>query len=141
MRRPSSIVTFERIVLLSLALGVLNTFLSWDHTMAMLEEQGMGTGSVIGIQVVTTALYLLLLWFISRRASPVAKWIYIVLSVLGILSAVVGLGEVAKAGTLSLIISIVQYVLLIVSLWLLFRPDAKAWFNDGRGGDDAAAFH
>jgi phosphoglycerol transferase MdoB-like AlkP superfamily enzyme len=132
---------FERLVLLSLALGVLNTFLSWDHTVATLAEQGVGTNSALGIQAVVIGAVLLLTWLIARKASPAAKWIYVVLSVLGIVLAAVGLGEASRAGTLSLIITVVQYLLTIVSLWLLFRPDAKGWFNDGRGGDDEASFH
>lgn len=38
-------------------------------------------------------------------------------------------------GALSVALTIVQTLLSIYSLWLLFRPDAKSWFNDGRGFD------
>ena len=133
--RPPSIVTFERVVLLSLALGVLNSFLVWDQAVAAVSATGtgMGPGSIIGIQVVTLALYLLLLWFISRKGSPVAKWIYVVLAVLGLVMGLVGIRQTMSYGTLPLIISGAQYVLTLISVWLLFRPDAKAYFGDGRG--------
>ena len=133
--RPPSIVTFERVVLLSLALGVLNSFLVWDQAVAAASATGtgMGPGSIIGIQVVTLALYLLLLWFISRKGSPVAKWIYDVLAVLGLVMGLVGIRQTMYYGTLPLIISGAQYVLTLISVWLLFRPDAKAYFADGRG--------
>ncbi len=48
--RPPSIVNFERIVLLGLALGVLSSFLTWDDTVAAVSATGMGSGTVIAIQ-------------------------------------------------------------------------------------------
>ena len=133
--RPPSIVNFERVVLLSLAIGVINTLVSYDQMVASVAAQGFGSNFVIGVQAVTIAIMLLLLWFISRKGSPVAKWIYVVLSVLGLVSAVAGISQTLEFGSISVILSTVQYVLLLISLFLLFRPDSKAWFADGRGGD------
>ena len=140
--RPKSIVNFERLVLLYLAVGLLNTYLVWDQTVASLQGQGaaMGSGTILTIQAITVALYLLLLWFISRKGSPVAKWIYVVIGALSLVVGVVGFQQTLSLGTLSLILSIVQYVLLLVTIWLLFRPDAKAWFSDGRGGAESDTF-
>ena len=75
--RPPSIVNFTRVVLLSLAIGILATWLSWDKIESAVAATGagMGTGTIVGIQVVTLALYLLLIWFIHAHGSPVAKWI------------------------------------------------------------------
>lgn len=140
--RPKSIVTFERLVLLYLAIGVLYAFLVWEQTMASLQAQGaaLGSGTIITIQAITVALYLLLVWFISRKGSPVAKWIYVVLGVLSLVLGLFGIQETMSLGTLPLILAVVQYALLLVTIWLLFRPDAKAWFSDGRGGSDGDTF-
>jgi glucan phosphoethanolaminetransferase (alkaline phosphatase superfamily) len=131
--RPPSIVNFERVVLLGLALGVLSSFLTWDDTVAAVSSTGMGSGTVIAIQAVTITLYLILLWFISRKGSPVAKWIYVVISVISLAIGLAGFGQIMKSGALQLILTLAQYALALVSLWLLFRPDAKAYFEDGRG--------
>lgn len=131
--RPPSIVNFERVVLLGLALGVLSSFLTWDETVASVSGSGMGTGTVIAIQAVTITLYLILLWFISRKGSPTAKWIYVVLSLLSLAIGLAGFGQIMKSGALQLILTLAQYALALVSLWLLFRPDAQAYFEDGRG--------
>jgi glucan phosphoethanolaminetransferase (alkaline phosphatase superfamily) len=131
--RPPSILNFERVVLLGLALGVLSSFLTWDDTVAAVSATGMGSGTVIAIQAVTIALYLILLWFISRKGSPVAKWIYVVISVISLAIGLAGFGQIMKSGALQLILTLAQYALALVSLWLLFRPDAKAYFADGRG--------
>lgn len=139
--RPQSIVNFERVVLASILLGIVNTALIWDDLQAAMATTGMGTGLVLGIQAVTIALYLLLIWFISRKGSPVAKWIYVVLCVIGLVFGLLGLGEAMRLyGTVPLVITIVQYLLSLASLWLLFRPDSKAWFSDGRGPVDPNVF-
>jgi fluoride ion exporter CrcB/FEX len=79
---------------------------------------------------------LLLVYFISRKGSPVAKWIYVVLGVLGLIGGLSTFSQTLELGTLPVILTIIQYALLIAALWLLFRPDSKAWFADGRGGPD-----
>lgn len=140
--RPNSIVTFERLVLLYLAIGVLYAYLVWDETMSSLQAQGvaLGSGTIITIQAITVAFYLLLVWFISRKGSPVAKWIYVVLGGLGLVLGLIGIQQTISLGTLPLILAIAQYVLTLVTIWLLFRPDSKTWFSDGRGGVDAETF-
>ena len=140
--RPKSIVTFERLVLLYLAIGLFYAYLVWDQTMASLQAQGaaLGSDTVMTIQAITVALYLLLVWFISRKGSPVAKWIYVVLSGLSLVLGLIGIQQTMALGTVPLILSVVQYVLLLATIWLLFRPDAKTWFSDGRGGVESDTF-
>jgi len=131
--RPKSIVTFERVVLASVALSILGIFLGWERAVTDAADAGVATGFVVGVAVFTLLLSLLLLWFISRKASPIAKWIYVVFTGLGLVIGLVGIGKLFENGGVTAIITILSYVLSAVSLWLLFRPDANAWFNDGRG--------
>jgi hypothetical protein len=133
--RPPSIVNFMRVVLISLAIGILATWLSWDRVQAMVAASGsgMGTSTILIIQGITIALYLLLIWFIYAHGSPVAKWIYVVLCGLGLVVGLFGFRQTLSYGTLPALLAAVQYLLSILSLWLLFRPDSKAWFSEGRG--------
>ena len=131
--RPQSIVNFERTVLAALALGLLNTMLTWDQIKTTAADAGMGTGFVVSIQAVTIVVTLLLLWFIARKASPIAKWIYVVITVIGLVGGLFSVSALLDGGAVSVAIVAVQYLLLIATLWFLFRPDATAWFNDGRG--------
>ncbi len=132
--RPPSIVNFTRVVLLSLAIGILASFISWDEVEKSVAASGagIGRGTMIGIQVVTTGLFLLLIWFISAHGSPVAKWIYVVLCGLGLIFGLLGFEKTLDVGTIPAILTAAQYILSIISLWLLFRPDSKAWFSEGR---------
>ena len=131
--RPKSIVTFERVVLASLALSLLATWLGWERAATTAADAGLGTGFILSVQAVTIVVMLLLLYFIARKGSPIAKWIYVVLAALGVLGGLAAVGDLMEQGGASIAVTVLQYVLTIVSLWLLFRPDAKAWFNDGRG--------
>jgi hypothetical protein len=136
--RPKSIVNFERIVILSILFGIISSFITRAKMEAMMAgKPHLSSGTTLGIQIVVILLYLVLIYFISRKGSPVAKWIYVVLCVLGLVFGLLGLPLIMKVGTLPLLIAIVQYVLSITSLWLLFRPDSNAWFSEGRTVDPA----
>lgn len=143
--RPKSIVNFERVVLLGILVGIVNSFLSWDKMLAMAQAQAaaqggamkIGPGFLVGVQAVFIVIYLLLVWLIARKGSPVAKWIYVVLAVLSLIAAIFGLGKMAAYGTVSLVLAIAQHLLTLAALWFLFQPDAKAWFAEGRTADPA----
>jgi hypothetical protein len=136
--RPKSIVNFERIVIISILFGIVSSFLTRAKMEAMMAgKPHLSSNATLGIQIVVILLYLVLIYFISRKGSPVAKWIYVVLCVLGLVFGLVGLPLMMQMGPLPMIIAAVQYALSIASLWMLFRPDSKAWFSEGRTVDPA----
>ncbi|QDH33320.1 hypothetical protein [Porphyrobacter sp. YT40] len=144
MMRPASIIRFEQIILGSLALGIVNTVLSYDTTMAQIEadpgmtELGMsGPGFLIGSVVIGFGISLLLWFFVSRRASTVAKWILVVLTLIGLLSVPLALFDVPFVQAA---ITFVTAVMQLAALWFLFRPDANAWFEHGPRGMDPSTF-
>jgi glucan phosphoethanolaminetransferase (alkaline phosphatase superfamily) len=138
--RPASIVNFERLYLGALALGVANTILSWDQALASIRAQP--NSAVLGpnfllITAVAGVLIQLLLWyFIARRASVVAKWIFVVLFVIGLVAFVAGLARTGFPGGVEGILGVLTMLMQVAAVWMLFRPDANAWFSDGRGGPD-----
>jgi hypothetical protein len=138
--RPNSIVNFERIVIVSILLGIINSWLTSEKMRALTAGPGkpqLSSSTTLTIQVITILIYLVLIYFITRKGSPVAKWIYVVLCVLGLVFGVFSLPLMMTLGAVPLILAIVQYVLALASLWMLFRPDAKAWFAEGRTADPA----
>ncbi|HEX8064340.1 MAG TPA: hypothetical protein VF535_14140, partial [Allosphingosinicella sp.] len=56
---------------------------------------------------------------------------------LGLVLGLLAVGQTLSYGILPAILEAVRFILAIVSLWLLFRPDSKAWFSEGRGGPAA----
>ena len=133
--RPASIVNFERVVILSLLVGLVATAVNWEHAVQATETIGFGSGLVIGVQVVSIALTLLLLYFISRRGSSVARWIYVVLVGLAVAFSLANASAVFVLPTVPVLLQLVQWLLSIISIWLLFTADARAWFNRSTAED------
>lgn len=142
--RPASITRFDQLFLGAMALGIANTILGYDTTMTELQsdpavaELGMASpGFLIGVSAFGFVISLLLWFLIARRASGVARWVLVVLTVIGVIGIPFSLiGVPLVQAILTLIITAMQ----VGALWFLFRPDAKAWFEHGPRGMDPAAF-
>ena len=143
--RPQSILNFERFYLGSLALGVLNYFLSYDAVIAdlaadpVLEEMGLASfGFALIMTAFAWAIALVFWYFIARRASNIAKWILVVMTGLGLLyipTSLTAMGFVTAA------ITLVITALQLVALYFLFRADAKRWLESkGNVSDDITTF-
>jgi formate hydrogenlyase subunit 3/multisubunit Na+/H+ antiporter MnhD subunit len=136
--RPKSIVNFERVVLLWILVGLVNAWLQWNHLVAQMAAAHLGPNVIIIGQGISILINLLLLWFIAHRGSPVAKWIYVVLAAIGLVFGIIGLVRNLDMGAMPLAVTILQYLLVASALWLIFQPDSKAWFSEGRGPDPDA---
>jgi len=123
--RPESIKKFDILYLASLAVGVINTLLNMDSIQLQADGMSLSPLTLWVITGLTYAISLLLWYFISRRASTVAKWILVVLTLLGL----IGL-PAFFAGPIDLnkMLGIVTTVLSVVAVFYLFKPDARAWF-------------
>lgn len=142
--RPASITKFDQLYLGAMALGIVNSVIAFDSTMAQLQADpavagtGMdGPGFIIGVSVFSFAIILLLWFFISRRASSIAKWVLVVFTVIGTLMLPMSLAAVPF---FQLIVTLIITAMQIAAVWYLFQPDAKAWFEHGPKGMDPAAF-
>jgi uncharacterized membrane protein len=140
--RPASILMFERLFLASLVLSVISFFINYESMLRDLETQpglaelGLGSGFAIGSIVVGLAIYLLLWFFIARKASSVAKWILIVLlafSAISLPAIVLGPWD------LGVVLALAVYALEVAAAAYLFRDDAAAWFK-GEVSADPATF-
>ncbi|HUQ13009.1 MAG TPA: hypothetical protein VM055_01885 [Novosphingobium sp.] len=135
--RPPSIQLFEKVFFAGFVIGLINLVLSWDQVNAMvadprLQEAGVANGILIFGVVMGVVIPLLLWYFIARRASNVAKWIFVVLTAIGVFGFVSSLADPAMPKNAMLIGSAVSTALNVFAAWLLFKPDAKAWL-DSRG--------
>lgn len=126
--RPKSIILFERIELLAILCGIVGAALGWERTVALVAPFGFGGGFIAIVQGLGVALMLVLLYFIARRASVVAKWIFVVLVVLGAINIARSYGVLFAMGATGLL-SLAQTLLQLFAVWLLFRPDTAPWFD------------
>lgn len=144
--RPPSIVKFDQLYFVMIVLGLVGLVVNWETTMEQLEANpglsqiGLsGAGVLIGMFAFSIAISLLLWYFVSRRASNVARWIVIVLTVYGLITLPFTLFLVPMP-LASLIVALVSAALQAAMVWFLFRPDAAAWFKHGPRGMAADVF-
>ena len=140
--RPASIVMFERLFFASLVLSVVSFIIGYDamtEQMAnepTLQQVGIGSGLMVGTMVASLTIYLLLWFFIARKASSVAKWILVALLALSVIALPAML---MGPWDLRMILGLAVYALEVVAAVFLFRPDAGAWFK-GEVRTDPATF-
>ena len=145
--RPKSIELFEKVYLGAIVIGLVNTVVSWSQVSAMLDDPrmkaaGMGTGTLMFGVVVGILIPVLLWYFIARRASNVAKWIYLVLTALGLFGFLSSLANPLAPKGLVTVLGLAAVGLQVYGAWLLFRPDAMAWLESkgANGPGDPTTF-
>ena len=120
--RPKTIVAFEWLYVFTLLIGVIYSAIMWDEVTAIsspimvLTVQGFSLIFVIG----------LVLWT-SRGRSNVAKWINVILFVLGLPGEFMLLTSDNAIGWP--LASAVQALIQAVALGLLFSPSARHWLT------------
>ncbi|MBW8294654.1 hypothetical protein [Sphingopyxis sp.] len=135
MRRPPSIINFERSFWASTLTGVASFALHWPTMMEALKSDPRLSSSVDGAAIgvalaigFSLALSLLLWYLISRRASNITKWIYVVVMGFGVIAAFTSINDPMPSTGFALAISLAGTALTALSIYFLFRPDARAWF-------------
>jgi hypothetical protein len=134
--RPTSIVNFERLYLAAVVLGLITTFLLWDESIAMVQAQPgvqLGQGFVVAVVAGGILIQLLLWYFIAHRASVVAKWIFLVLLGLALISLIINVGAGVVLTDIAFLLGLLAFALRAGAGWMLFRPDAKVWFGEDGG--------
>lgn len=128
--RPQSIIYFERIILCTLILGLIQSYLAWDQSIAMASAmKGNPVTFVLTVQIFTFAVIVALTLLISRRRSKIAMWVSVALFALGLpafLWTLVG-GQLGGSG----IIAVLQMLGQLVAYGLLFTRFSRQWMNHG----------
>ena len=148
--RPVSIVRFEQAYLASIVLWLANLALGWKARLGSLESNPAFAGNpqmgelaqtmMIGTTVFMLILWLLLWYFTARRASEVAKWVVVALFGLSVIGLPFTLMSYPIVGALSTVLSLAAFALTAYAVWLLFRPDARAWFAGDTSESDTTTF-
>lgn len=138
--RPKSIVQFELVYWAIILLGLVNTALGWSDMLASVQVQRMiaqvGAASVYISVLFGVGLQLLLWYFIARRGSVIAKWIFVILTAATLLFTIPGLVSGGDGAPLIAVINVALAVLQVIAIVLLFRADARAWFGEGLDEDE-----
>lgn len=132
MTRPKEIIWFAWIQIALLLFGLMAIISKWDVLMATASADGTFAHSTVRTIVlvglaVGFAVNLLLLWLVWRR-SNVGRWIYIILSGIGVLLGINGL--VSGEGSNPLSATMLQHLVGVILIAMLFLPNVRAWFAD-----------
>ena len=124
--RPKDIEWFAYIQIGVIVIGFINGLINWDALVAM---PGNSANQQIVTQAIGYAITFALLYFIVVKASNVARWICVVLTVIGTLFIIPVLFmdtiPIPGGTVMPLLLSIAP----LVSLWFLFTPAARTWFD------------
>ncbi|MCP3728971.1 hypothetical protein M9978_00870 [Sphingomonas sp. MG17] len=142
--RPQSIINFERAYLASVLVGLINLAVSWNTKIATMENDPrfsgnpqmaqIGSGMMIGMAALGVLISLLLWYFAARRGSEVAKWILVVFLAFSAVGVASSLAQFAVVGAVSTGLALLAFALNAYAVWMLFKPDAKAWMRGTPAG-------
>ncbi|MBX7491760.1 hypothetical protein K3163_00895 [Qipengyuania sp. 1NDW9] len=126
--RPSSILWFERIYLVALALGALHAVVNFDASLARLESEpsiailGGASSFVVAIMVFSFLISLLFWFLIARKGSNFAKWILVLFTAIGLFMLPGTLEAMTENARL---VTITLTALQVIAIAFLFRRDAR----------------
>lgn len=143
MHRPRSIIWFERFFWGSILIGFLSAGFAWNDIAREIESDAVSsTTGIVFLAIIfaiTIGISIAFWYFIARRGSNIAKWIYTVWMGLGSLWTLVTLVDPAAVRGAALAASLISTLLTLASIACLFRPDAAAWLT-GKAPVDPGIF-
>lgn len=122
LQRPISIKVFEAMSLLALLGGVLHAFFVSTYLHVYTTEP---TGIII---IMTTLATLGLVLLISRGRSIAAKWVLLLLLIVGLPAFVEAVAQTPGVPLMVLALTAIQYV----AAGILFLPSARLWLEKAR---------
>lgn len=111
-----------------LGIGIVRSILELSESLKIAEAQGFGSGAVYFITIFTMSFMAILFYLIGRRKNW-ARWVFVILFVLGTPLSVNPLIQSLKQFPISGALGLLQVVAQIVAGVLLFLAPARAWFK------------
>lgn len=139
--RPQSIIRFEQAYLASIVVWGINTALGWGQALLEVDRnfaalppiRHLGEPLLIGVTLFTLCLWVMLWFFTARARSEVAKWVIVAFFAVAAALLPFSLAGFDKTGVLAAALNVVTFALTAFAVWMLFRPDAAAWFRASDG--------
>lgn len=132
--RPKSIVYYEYAYLGSVLFGIAVTAMTWTANNATPEvEQIRGVLGASFLPILYVFIYTLslVLWYFTARVpNTVAKWIVAGWFALSLIGFALAIGAGNFPNDLPGVLAAGALVLNAIAVWMLFRPDARAWFGE-----------
>jgi hypothetical protein len=131
MIRPKSILWFERLLGLALAIDLTVNLASWPAISARLAAQGLSASPVLIVLIAAASPLLgaILLYFVARRRSRIARWVVTLLVVAATIAFVVVIAG-GRTGQLTPLfaLTVLAELMKLIAVTRLFTSEAAAWF-------------
>lgn len=132
--KPKSIIVFNKLNLAATLMGIANTLVHYSALRSLaISKEASPAGPLLGIIFVGLS-YLIFWFFIFRRGSRAAKWLFVAVTAIAVGMIPQSLGEVIAMGIPYAVIDGASFVLQLAAATMLFRNDARDWLahkNDG----------
>jgi len=132
LMRPESVVWYERLAWAAIAAGLASS--AANPALLARNYERYANGFLI-LLVVSIAAQLVWIWLVARRRQNWARWISLVMVLIGIPVAFWDNAErLQLLNPISATFWYAGYALHLISVLLLFRGDAREWFSRKRFG-------
>jgi hypothetical protein len=125
---PSNVARFEQLMYLSLGIGLIESALQWSQNVTQANAFG-GAGFVLFVQAFVVVFMVLFIWLVARRHKNWARWLLLVIFILGLPIYVKTLGPMLPFNPVAGILSVLQLLCQLVALVLIFTGNARGWFE------------
>ena len=125
---PSNVARFERLMYLSLGIGLIEALLTWNRNVALARAMG-GAYFVLFGQIFVLAFFVLFIWLVARRRKNWARWLLLILQILGLPGYVRALSRMLPSEPLAGALSLAQFLVIAMALVLVFTGNARDWFR------------
>lgn len=126
--KPKSIRSFDRLNLVATLIGVANIIVHYGVLRTLAISKGASpAGSILAV-ILLGLSYLIFWFFIYRRGSNIAKWVFVAVTAISVAMIPLNLSEVILVGTAYAISDGVAFLFQLAAAAMLFRQDAALWF-------------
>lgn len=128
--KPRSIVTFQRLLLFSSLLTVLNILLHYSTLRSYALSNGASpAGPILGV-LIAVGFYLLFRFAIGKFASNVAKWLFVASAAFSLMAVPTNLHTMMDVGLSYTVLDCLCFLLhAAAAAAMLFHTNSKAWLQ------------
>jgi hypothetical protein len=125
---PSNISNYMWLCIMNLAIFIVVAYFGFDQAVAKLPMAGGGTLIII-VDVISFAISAGLLAAVAWGRQNWARWVQLILYVLGLAAMAIGYQKMIEAGSVQMAVAAIQTVIAGLALFFVFSGNAKEWFD------------
>jgi len=127
--KPRSITHFERLLLASSLLTIVNIFAHYGALRAFALAKGASPAGPLLRILVAAGFYLVFRICIGQMSSNIARWLFAAVTLFSLVRAPVNFSKVMSIGPSYALLDVLCFGLQALAAMVLFRRDASNWLK------------